>query len=402
MPRKVDLVGRRFGHLTVLRLTEGSSRYSTWECRCDCGNIVDVDSRRLRRGSILSCGKCVHEVSPKRGRKLDDLTGQTFGRLTVIERAPNRDGRVYWKCRCSCGNVTEVSAQNLKLGLATSCGCVPAGSHYRRDLTGQRFGRLVALKPTGESDSQRSVLWLCQCDCGGRKVVSETDLVKGNNRSCGCLRREARQMLVGRLHLEGGTCIEWLGGRRPRRDNASGYPGVFRKKNGSYSVTIGFRKKRYYLGSYENYEDAVEARKLGEERIHKDFLKARELWNSRAEEDPVWAETNPFRFEVVKEKGSLTVQNSMAEFMEEKPRGFQYITAETPTQKRPGTDIGNGYEHQEHKYGQYKNRKYEYREREFRGYKAPEEGRKQTAHDREGASEAEAGGAVGDYAGAEP
>lgn len=46
----------------------------------------------------------------------------------------------------------------------------------------------------------------------------------------------------------------------------------------------------------------------------------------------------------------------MAEFMEEKPQRFKFITAEKPVQKRPETDYGNGYEYQKYKY-----KGYEYR-----------------------------------------
>ena len=53
-----------------------------------------------------------------------DLAGQPFGRLTVLERAKNRNGRVYWKCKCSCGNITIVHSYNLIAGFTKSCGCL--------------------------------------------------------------------------------------------------------------------------------------------------------------------------------------------------------------------------------------------------------------------------------------
>lgn len=55
--------------------------------------------------------------------KLADLTGQKFGRLTVIERAENIGDRTRWKCQCDCGNEIIVYATNLKRGLTKSCGC---------------------------------------------------------------------------------------------------------------------------------------------------------------------------------------------------------------------------------------------------------------------------------------
>ena len=62
--------------------------------------------------------------------KLIDLTGQRFGRLTVIERAGNDCiGQVTWRCRCDCGNITVVAGGNLRTGNTQSCGC------YGRELT---------------------------------------------------------------------------------------------------------------------------------------------------------------------------------------------------------------------------------------------------------------------------
>jgi hypothetical protein len=57
-------------------------------------------------------------------RKLIDLTEQVFGRLKVIKYAYTKNGRVYWKCKCSCGNETLVSGSNLKRGNTQSCGCL--------------------------------------------------------------------------------------------------------------------------------------------------------------------------------------------------------------------------------------------------------------------------------------
>ena len=53
-----------------------------------------------------------------------DLTGQRFGRLTVIDRADTQNGHVRWRCRCDCGNITIVKGIHLKNGRTKSCGCL--------------------------------------------------------------------------------------------------------------------------------------------------------------------------------------------------------------------------------------------------------------------------------------
>ena len=100
-----------------------------------------------------------------------------------------------------------------------------------------------------------------------------------------------------------------------RTDNTSGFRGVFKKKNGRYSVSIGFKKKQYYIGVYDEYEDAVNARLFAEKRIHYGFLTAHNLQLKKSLDDPEWGEANPFRFDVSKQNGILVIQNSMEEFM---------------------------------------------------------------------------------------
>lgn len=60
-----------------------------------------------------------------------------------------------------------------------------------KDLTGQRFGRLVALRYAGPDGTGRTQ-WVCECDCGVTKVVAARSLPDGNTRSCGCLSHEDR------------------------------------------------------------------------------------------------------------------------------------------------------------------------------------------------------------------
>jgi hypothetical protein len=55
------------------------------------------------------------------------------------------------------------------------------------DLTGQKFSRLTVIKAVKCADRTR---WLCQCECGNTRIVSGSDLRKGNPKSCGCWKRE--------------------------------------------------------------------------------------------------------------------------------------------------------------------------------------------------------------------
>lgn len=55
--------------------------------------------------------------------KLLDLTGQTYGRLTVLRNAPKRKGRIAWECKCSCGRIVAVTTHDLRDSRNVSCGC---------------------------------------------------------------------------------------------------------------------------------------------------------------------------------------------------------------------------------------------------------------------------------------
>lgn len=71
-----------------------------------------------------------------------------------------------------------------------------SGKHH--DLTGRRFGRLVALKYAGPCYSRQGAMWLCRCDCGNLRNVAASSLVRGLTRSCGCYTSEVSSRNVAR------------------------------------------------------------------------------------------------------------------------------------------------------------------------------------------------------------
>lgn len=70
-----------------------------------------------------------------RPRNFLDLTGQTYGRLTVLAEAPSpRRWTVSWRCRCACGTILDVRSNSLRTGNTTSCGCQKRDSTVARNL----------------------------------------------------------------------------------------------------------------------------------------------------------------------------------------------------------------------------------------------------------------------------
>jgi hypothetical protein len=185
-----DLTGGRFGRLTALHATGERRRGCVvWHCRCDCGREVDVVTNHLMSGNTRSCGCLGRERSSERERK--DLTGQRFGRLVALHATDKRVARsVVWHCRCDCGREVDIATTNLTSGHTRSCGCLgrERSSQRGKELAGQRFGRLLVLHDTGERGSG-SLIWRCRCDCGAEVSVRSDNLRSGNSQSCGCLRR---------------------------------------------------------------------------------------------------------------------------------------------------------------------------------------------------------------------
>lgn len=72
------------------------------------------------------------------GRKIKDLTGQKFGKWSVVGFAGRYDKETHYFCQCECGTVAEVKAGNLMNGSSTSCGCKRSGKvkeRYARERT---------------------------------------------------------------------------------------------------------------------------------------------------------------------------------------------------------------------------------------------------------------------------
>lgn len=74
---------------------------------------------------------------------MKDLTGHTFGRLTVLKRAGNDNHRnVRWLCVCDCGNFSYPITATLRSGKSKSCGCLQMEASRNLIKEGSRFGRL--------------------------------------------------------------------------------------------------------------------------------------------------------------------------------------------------------------------------------------------------------------------
>ena len=125
----LDLIGEKIGYVTVIKKECDSSqnRNIRWLCRCDCGNEVSLLTISMRENHNISCG-CMDKKRTVWKPKID-LTNKKFGKLTVIEPIENCVSLkginiTRWKCKCECGNYTNVRTGNLISGHTKSCGCL--------------------------------------------------------------------------------------------------------------------------------------------------------------------------------------------------------------------------------------------------------------------------------------
>ena len=109
-----------------------------------------------------------------------DYTNQKFGKLTCLYRTNSNSSGSVWVCQCECGNIKPMAVSKLKKRKEPTCGC-----GLSLDITGKRFGKLVAISKAPSKNGK--TYWLCQCDCGNQKEIQTNHLTSGATQSCGCL-----------------------------------------------------------------------------------------------------------------------------------------------------------------------------------------------------------------------
>jgi len=94
-----------------------------------------------------------------------------------------------WKCKCDCGNITDVCVGHLRSGHTKSCGKC---SNFIKDLSGFESGQLTAIYPSMvgkniEKSNNGSIMWVCKCECGNTIKCRSSSISAGEVKSCGCL-----------------------------------------------------------------------------------------------------------------------------------------------------------------------------------------------------------------------
>ena len=180
--------------ITILNEYTGSKSYI--KCKCNkCGYIWESKPLYLLRNK--GCPNYRKHIDYIHSRT-KDYTGSKFGMLTVLSRTINSNG-IFYKCLCDCGNYVDI--QSSKIKTSTNCGCKDLGSTRGTfvDITGNTYGKLTVLKRV--ENRNKDLYWLCKCECGSEIVVRGSYLKSGTTQSCGCLCSKGEYNIIQWLQI---------------------------------------------------------------------------------------------------------------------------------------------------------------------------------------------------------
>lgn len=301
---KKDLTGMVFGRLTVIKQVEdyvspSGRKAARWLCKCSCseGNYATTSGTNLTRGLTKSCGCYAKERASE--ARLIDLTGQKFGRLTVIDRSKNDyvyKGKIYprWNCICECGNTVEVMGDELRSGNSKSCGCYAKEQSAK---TGKGHKLFNPIEPHGD--------YMILFTNNGDKIYIDTEDYAKVKDICWCV-GEGNYIIgasgdekfqIHRLIMDcpDDVLVDHIGGYLTRNDNrkfnlryathSQNNQNVKKSLNNKSGVTgvswdstkqkwmAGITKDGHHhtIGRYDSFEDAVEARLKAEDEYFGEF-----------------------------------------------------------------------------------------------------------------------------------
>ena len=288
MSKLKDLTGKRFGKLTVLERAESKNGRTYWKCKCDCGNELNVIASNLLRGNTKSCGCSSTEYANK--HKYINLSGQKFGKLTVIRRTRMKDRNSYWLCRCECGVEKEISMVALRNG-QKSCGCSAYDFAKEKIIGNQYFVDANNLAHVKLRDGKEML-----CDIKDwNKMKEYTWRTNKNGYASAPIKGRQKRFHVEIMGKKNGYVIDHIdqnklnnqrsnlrfvtksgnaANSKLSKNNKSGIKGVRQARSGRWVARLMLNGKNINLGTYDTIEEAAEARRKGEEKYFKPLFES--------------------------------------------------------------------------------------------------------------------------------
>lgn len=207
----------------------------------------------------------------------NELTGQKFGRLTVLEKAGiNKNRVILWKCVCACGKIKIVRSVSLRNGHTKSCGCL------QKDII-RKIRTTHGMQKTLIYKIWAAMLQRCNNpkdkaykDYGGRGIKVCERWLKFENFFADMGERP-ENLTIERIDNDKGYYKKNCGWRsrteqarnqRMCKPNKTGFTGVSWHKQGrKYQVYITANYKRHYLGLFAKLQEAIKARNQAEQKF---------------------------------------------------------------------------------------------------------------------------------------
>lgn len=207
--------------------------------------------------------------------KLLDITGEKYGKLTVIERAKNsKCNRVQWLCECECGKHTVVTSNGLRTGKTRSCGCLYGEDYAKHSLSRTRqYSIFRGMYLRCYEPSSPSYKWY---GAEGVRICDEwlEDFKSFYNWSLKSGYKD--DLTIDRIdntkdyspeNCKWSDRYEQARNQRSLSRGTSGVRGVkWNAARRKWEVSLSYKGKRHYLGLYENLEEAVNIRKEAENK----------------------------------------------------------------------------------------------------------------------------------------
>lgn len=187
MGAKLNLVGQRFGKLIVMQETTLRKNNSVvWDCRCDCGNYLQLSTKELRSDGVQMCKNCGISREPK-ANLIASIVGEKYGFLRVLEKTSqiNKSGKILYKCVCDCGEIVYRDSTSLKRNLSPYCGklgCPTQLKYHIGDIINNK--KILSYIGSLKNNSKR-FYYEVECQKCGRIYNALAQTVDKTN-SCGC------------------------------------------------------------------------------------------------------------------------------------------------------------------------------------------------------------------------
>lgn len=226
-----------------------------------------------------------------------DVTNQRFGRLTAIKPTDTRKNHsVVWECQCDCGNIVYIGVYLLRKGATRSCGCLARDVTSERSIKNNTYDLETYSYGVGYTSKGEPFYFDLE---DYEKIKEYCWRLRPDGYLDAVIRGDASKRVLMHDVIMGCKMIDHIGGKETRNDNrkenlripsgeygfqsynnmnkqkqsnnTSGCPGVWLRKSGKWEASIRCNKKRIYLGVFDDYNDAVKARKAAEEEYFGEY-----------------------------------------------------------------------------------------------------------------------------------